>query len=603
MRFHWRRPHDYAGERGGQRPHRGGAGRSRNLYYADLCNAGSNSCGTVYEILWANGNYSGAPITLATGFNHPTGLVVDSSGNVFVTSAQAGKLYELVAVNGVVPPSSTPVQIASATSFNYPFSLTVDSSGNLYEVGWDNELREITAASGYTTVNTLASFSGYVQGVALDAAGDAFVASNNSIYEVMAVSGSIPASPVINTVGSGFSHAAGVALDAAGNVYVSDSNHSLVKKLDFVDPPSLTFATTSIGFTSSDSPQTVAAFNDGNRTLTFTALSAPADFPLDSSGGTVCPPRPRSRRTRIAHAYRLYAAEHRLAAQREPDADQQHLECRGNAADDRAKRHRQPGAGYHHDNCLDQLQLAEQRTELDRHRDGDRYRRARRLANRHGDLYLDMRRHLLVRHHTHSGRERLPERRQCCQLERRNRNHEYGRGDRCQLPLGRVYTVTATYSGLIETFLSSDNSGQVDGNNQTTVTWAAATASASAATSLGSVSLGSSAAHTVTFTIQTAGTIGAPVVVTTGATGMDFTDVGDGGCTLHHGNSYGYNSSETCTVDVHFAPSNPGPRYGAVLLKDTSGNILATAYVYGVGTGPLVNFTPGNSHVLLRRRE
>jgi hypothetical protein len=42
-----------------------------------------------------------------------------------------------------------------------------------------------------------------------------------------------------------------------------------VKKLDFADPPSLSFASTAVGSTSSDSPQTITMTNIGNAALTF----------------------------------------------------------------------------------------------------------------------------------------------------------------------------------------------------------------------------------------------------------------------------------------------------------------------------------------------
>jgi hypothetical protein len=130
-----------------------------------------------------------------------------------------------------------------------------------------------------------------------------------------------------------------------------------------------------------------------------------------------------------------------------------------------------------------------------------------------------------------------------------------------------------------------------------TVNSAAATAGNPAPLSLGSEPVGSSTSQNVTFTFTGAGSIGTPLVVTQGATGLDFTDAGAGTCNTN-GTSYAYSIGNTCTVAVTFAPLQPGLRYGAVLLKDPSGNVLATAYLTGTGTGAQVLFPPGTQTML-----
>jgi hypothetical protein len=65
--------------------------------------------------------------------------------------------------------------------------------------------------------------------------------------------------------------------------------------LDYADPPSLTFASTAVGLTSTDSPQTVTVENVGNAPLSFPIPSTgnnpsiAANFVLNSSGGSACP--------------------------------------------------------------------------------------------------------------------------------------------------------------------------------------------------------------------------------------------------------------------------------------------------------------------------
>jgi len=105
----------------------------------------------------------------------------------------------------------------------------------------------------------------------------------------------------------------------------------------------------------------------------------------------------------------------------------------------------------------------------------------------------------------------------------------------------------------------------------------------------GSINIGTASPPSVAvpFTFTSTETLNAPVVLTGGATSKDFTQTATT-CsgTISVGNS--------CTVTVQFAPAAPGLRLGAVQLEDSSGNLLATANIYGTGIGPQVAF-PSNS--------
>jgi streptogramin lyase len=99
-------------------------------------------------------------------------------------------------------------------------------------------------------------------------------------------------------------------------------------------------------------------------------------------------------------------------------------------------------------------------------------------------------------------------------------------------------------------------------------------------------------AITLTFTFGSAGSIGAPKVLTQGAPGLDFADAGTGSCTTN-GTSHVYSAGDICTVNVTFTPTKAGTRYGGVELLSNSGAVIANSYVYGTGTGPQVIFLPG----------
>jgi hypothetical protein len=137
-----------------------------------------------------------------------------------------------------------------------------------------------------------------------------------------------------------------------------------------------------------------------------------------------------------------------------------------------------------------------------------------------------------------------------------------------------AHTITAAYSGVSGFFASSTNTAQVQVGLSSFV-----------GTALTS--------YPVTVTITAAGTPANISVVTTGAPNLDFTDAVTGDTCISSSPSVG----QTCTVDVNFTPQYPGPRYGAVVITDGSGNVLGTAYLQGTGTGPQVTFantTQGN---------
>jgi sugar lactone lactonase YvrE len=102
----------------------------------------------------------------------------------------------------------------------------------------------------------------------------------------------------------------------------------------------------------------------------------------------------------------------------------------------------------------------------------------------------------------------------------------------------------------------------------------------------GTVAVGASTTASATFNVTTAGTLGAPIVLTQGSPNLDFT-LGTGStCT-------GSVAVGTCTVSVTFTPTVPGQRTGAVELTNSSGTVIATAFISGTGGGPLATLSPG----------
>ncbi|HWE84588.1 MAG TPA: hypothetical protein VG267_06565, partial [Terracidiphilus sp.] len=110
----------------------------------------------------------------------------------------------------------------------------------------------------------------------------------------------------------------------------------------------------------------------------------------------------------------------------------------------------------------------------------------------------------------------------------------------------------------------------------------------------GSEPVNSSITQPIFFTIASGTTVGSIAILTQGAPNLDFIDGGSSTCTAQT-----YASQTDCTVNVKFTPAVAGLRKGAVVFysgANRTGTALATAYVYGIGTGPQVAF-PSNAAV------
>ena len=170
-----------------------------NIYVADTSNhtirkISGGTVSTFAGVPAMSGTTDGAASTAL--FNSPIGITVDAQGNVFVADRNARSIREisngvvsLVAGGGV---GGTTDGIGSGARFSDPTGIAVDSAGNLYVSEGDTVIRRINAAGVVITLAGVASTSGTADGtgsaarfgllgqVAVDAAGNVYVADTTN---------------------------------------------------------------------------------------------------------------------------------------------------------------------------------------------------------------------------------------------------------------------------------------------------------------------------------------------------------------------------------------------------------------------------------------
>lgn len=144
-----------------------------NVYVADT---GNNSIrkitpAGVVTTLAGGGVGSGDGVGVAAGFNGPTGLAIDGSGNLYVADAYNRTIRKVTPAGQVTTLAGTAGApgyadgIGAAARFNRPLFLTLDASGNLYVA--DNlgcTIRKITPAGEVTTVAGTPGSAGVIPG-------------------------------------------------------------------------------------------------------------------------------------------------------------------------------------------------------------------------------------------------------------------------------------------------------------------------------------------------------------------------------------------------------------------------------------------------------
>jgi sugar lactone lactonase YvrE len=254
-----------------------------NVFIADTGNS------RLVEVPWT-GTAFGTQTALPAPVSQPEGVAVDGNGNVFIADTENKRLVELPWTGTGYGSAITTL----ATALEFPKGVAVDANENIYIADTDNDrIVELPwNGTAYGTQITLPTSNlNQPFSLAVGGGGNLYIADTNNrqVVELPWNGTSFGAQitlPIYNLTA-----ASGVTVDGSGNIYVADGGNSDAVKLDVSDAPVLSFASTNVGSTSTDSPKTVSVTNIGNASLTFAAggnPSYPANFPVNSKDASLC---------------------------------------------------------------------------------------------------------------------------------------------------------------------------------------------------------------------------------------------------------------------------------------------------------------------------
>ncbi|HEX5344065.1 MAG TPA: hypothetical protein VFX55_16345 [Duganella sp.] len=179
----------------------------------------------------------------AARFGGAQGIALDAAGNIYVADYFNHRIRKITPT-GVVTTFAGSGQIGftdgtgTAATFGYPGGLAMGPEGDIYVIEASSKVRKISPASVVSTFVDLGSVPSSPDSVAVDQAGNLYVAFKNEIRLItpkgaMSTLAGKTSQGNENGIGAAasFAYPRGLALDSSGNLYVADTGNQLVRKL------------------------------------------------------------------------------------------------------------------------------------------------------------------------------------------------------------------------------------------------------------------------------------------------------------------------------------------------------------------------------------
>jgi sugar lactone lactonase YvrE len=273
------------------------------------------------NVMWGSDGGDGGPATQA-GLNAPTGVAVDSAGNLYIVD-WSGRIRKVMASTGIVFTVAGRGQTgysgdggqATSALLGGPGALAIDAYDNVYYSDVKNfRIRKITARTGIITtiagngsmwdsgdggLAINAGINGGASGIAVDLAGNVyFTNGGDRVRKVSAATG------VITTIAGSFGTAysgdgrsavaaqiaqpAAVAVDSAGNLYIAARGEHRIRKVHAASGIITTIAGASTGHLVQSGPFTMTSYDGGfsgdGGPATRALLNSPEGLAVDKAG-------------------------------------------------------------------------------------------------------------------------------------------------------------------------------------------------------------------------------------------------------------------------------------------------------------------------------
>ena len=187
---------------------------------------------------------------VSSGLNGPSGLAVDSAGNIYIGDTTNNAVKQWTVINNTVN------TLVTSGLYN-PYGVAVDGVGNVYIADFYNNAIEKWTASNSNFTTLVSSGLNNPSDVAVDNNGNVYITDtrNKAIKEW-----TVANSNVTTLVSSGLVFPYGVAVDVAGNVYIDDTSNNQVKEWTVINSNIITL----VPYGPVASPRGMAVDGSGN---------------------------------------------------------------------------------------------------------------------------------------------------------------------------------------------------------------------------------------------------------------------------------------------------------------------------------------------------